>query len=142
LKALEDLLKAQRRIDRDASDDLAARLDFAERMMADAYRLWTHLEGNADARQDELAQALGGAQPEWRALAEAWEGLGLIHRMPNGNSYCLRLATDLSRPAAAKCPAYGEVVIIPKRDALAPADCPACHQTAPFVLVATPSTHH
>jgi len=60
LDSLESLLKAQRRIERNASGDIPGGLREARAVMWDAHRLWSHLERHPDCRQDELCGALGG----------------------------------------------------------------------------------
>ena len=110
LDDLESLLKSQRRIDRDASDDLAGSLANARARMWDAYRLWNHIERNDECRQDELRTALGGDQDQWRSIAEAWERFGLIRRISDRNSYRLSIATRIDGEALAKCPSCGAMI--------------------------------
>jgi hypothetical protein len=52
LDGLASVLKEKKRIDRDASDDLGARLSEARTLMWDARRMWNHLEEHAEVRQD------------------------------------------------------------------------------------------
>jgi len=86
LNELAALLKAQRRIDRDASDDLARNLSEARDRMWAAHQLWNHLEIHRNVKMDELGSTLGGSQDTWRALAEAWETMGVIRRTPKSDA--------------------------------------------------------
>ncbi|MBI5367313.1 MAG: hypothetical protein HZA54_09770 [Planctomycetes bacterium] len=135
LAELAILLRTQKRIDKNASDDLAARLGAARLRMWDGHRLWSHLEQQPGARQDELRRCLGGDQDAWRSLAEAWDRMGILERTPDGGSYRLDLATRLQAPAPAKCPCCGLVGRTTKSTLLEPLECPKCHSHVEFVLL-------
>lgn len=135
LHSLEVLLKRQKRIERDTSDDLGARLEQARGLMAEAHRMWTHLERNPDARQDELATILGGDQRRWRSMAEAWEAMSLLRRTPDGGSYRLALSTRMGEVVSAKCSSCGGKADAPKAMFLEMLRCPHCRSTAHFVIL-------
>ena len=135
LDDLESLLKSQRRIDRDASDDLAGSLANARARMWDAYRLWNHIERNDECRQDELRTALGGDQDQWRSIAEAWERFGLILRISDRNSYRLSIATRIDGEALAKCPSCGAMIKGSMYKLLDAIDCPKCRAKGIFVFL-------
>ncbi len=141
LDDLESLLKSQKRIDRDASDDLAGDLSKARTRMWEAYRLWNYIEQNGECRQDELRTALGGNQDQWRSIAESWEKIGLIRRTSESGTYRLSLATRIDAVVMAKCPACGMAVKWTKYKLLDKADCPKCRTKGMFVLLSrAPST--
>ncbi len=135
LDDLAVLLKSQKRIDKNASDDLAARLEESRQRMWSAHQLWSHLEQHPGARQDELSKSLGGDQDAWRALAETWERMGVIARTPEGGSFRLLLRTRMHTLARAKCPSCGLVAKASKSRLLEPQSCPKCQKTSELVLL-------
>jgi predicted Zn-ribbon and HTH transcriptional regulator len=138
LDSLETLLKRQRRIERDTTDDLGARVSQARALMADAHRLWTHLERNPESRQDELAAVLGGDQRRWRSMAEAWEAMSLLRRTPERRSYQLALSTRMGEVVPAKCSRCGTKADAPKAMFLEALTCPQCRSAADFVILSGP----
>jgi hypothetical protein len=131
---LSILLKRHRRIEKNTTADLAARLNAAQTMMWSAYRLWNYLERQADVRQDELCEALGGDRNEWQLLIESWEWMGLIGRIPDGETWQLRLLSSLNAQRRAKCPGCGAIVEATFIRCLDEITCPRCHATVHFVL--------
>src|SRR5262249_14234082 len=140
LNKLDAVLKGQRRIEKNASVNLAESRTRAREQMWDAHRLWNHLERHPNARQDELRKTLGGDQDQWRRVSETWEKMGVICRVAEGNSYRLSLATQLDEPVFAKCPTCGVVAKAPKAKFLDEAVCPKCHAHVSFVIL--PTIHH
>jgi hypothetical protein len=140
LDALEWLLKDRRRIEKHTSDSLADSLAEARSLMWDAHRLWDHLEFHPDARQDELREHLGGNQERWRALAAAWETMGLVERVSEGRSYRLALCTRMGKIVPGKCPSCGAVSEAPKAMFLEDTTCPKCGDKVSFVLLAPDPT--
>jgi len=140
LEQLETLLVEKTRIDKHASDDLAAELTRAVALLWDAHRLWNHLESLPHVRQDELRRNLGGDQDAWRAIAEAWEHTGLLKRTPESGSYRLDFITKLDEPIAAKCGSCGVIVRGVKSKLFEARTCPKCKIVAAFTwLVQQPA---
>jgi hypothetical protein len=137
LNRLAAFLKAEKSVDRFASDDLAARLSRARERLRIAFRLWTHIEHNPEARQDELRRLMGGDQDEWRDIAERWEKMGLVRRSPSMGSYTLRLTTELDATTYAKCHCCGAVVRSTRLDLLQSRDCTGCSQVSEFCILFT-----
>lgn len=135
LDELESLLKSQKRIDRDASDDLASDLSKARMRMWEAYRLWNYIEQSGECRQDELRTALGGSQDEWRSIAESWEKIGLIRRTSERGSYRLSFSTRIDDETIAKCPACGAVIQQLKYKLFEDVVCPKCRTKSTFVFL-------
>jgi hypothetical protein len=135
LDKLAALLKSQRRIEKNTTTDVAQKLADARSLMADAHRLWNHLEKQGECRQDLLRNELGGDQDRWRSIAETWERMGLIHRVPDGGSYRLALSTSFDRPTRGKCPSCGVIGKATKARLLETITCPQCHATVQFVLL-------
>ncbi len=135
LDTLEILLKSQRRIDKHASDDLAGNLSDARKLMWKARLLWECLERSPERKQDDLYQALGGDQEQWRSIAGAWEKMGLVHRIPEGSSYRLALSTQLQATVLAKCISCGVVCKAPKATLLEAVVCPKCKTKVMFVFL-------
>lgn len=135
LEQLDTLLLERKRIDKNASDDLADELSVAVAQLWDCRRLWRHLEANPCARQDALRRTLGGDQETWRAIAESWEQLGLLMRTPEGGSYRLEFRTRMDNPITAKCGLCGVIVKGAKSKLLEPRTCPKCKSPSEFTLL-------
>lgn len=135
LDRLESLLKTRKRIERDTSADMAARLEKARVQMWDAYRLWEQLEQHSETRQDELRRELGGKQDTWRSIVECWEQVGVVSRSPEGGSYRIRLRTPLAEQIQGKCTECGFLWRMPKRDLLMKTNCQSCNKSVHFVLL-------
>jgi hypothetical protein len=139
LDKLELLLKTQRRIAKNASDDLANKISEAKLLMWEAHRLWDHLERQSIVRQDELRRELGGGLDGWWFISETWEAIGLIRRVPEGGSYRLAFSTQMDMPTLAKCPSCGAVVRAPKTRFLDEVVCPKCQAEDYFVILSRES---
>jgi hypothetical protein len=135
LDELESLLKTQRKIDRDASDDLAANLSEARTRMWAAHRLWNHLEKMGECIQDQLCSTLGGDQGQWRKIAETWETMDVIHRTPDRATFRLSFQTRMDAETDAKCPSCGTVVTRCKSQFLNEMACPNCRTRARYRFV-------
>ncbi len=140
LDKLEDLLKQNRRINRNTEENLATRLAEERALLKDIHRLWNLLERHPGILQNELRQHLGGKQDRWRDVAEDWEKMGLIRRTHADGSYRLALATRLGEIVPAKCSSCGTVSEAPKAMMLEDTACPHCRSVVPFVLVTSPIT--
>lgn len=139
LDKLSVLLEEKRRIERDTSADMGAKLTEAKALMWRAHRLWDYLEQNTDVRQDRLREVLGGDQDVWRSICDAWHKMGLITRKADGGSYGLELSTRLGEVVDGKCSACGKSVEAPKAMFLETLTCPYCGKRNLFVILA--STH-
>lgn len=137
LVALEELLKTQKRIDKNTSVSLADRLAQSREHLWINHRLWSHLAENIGVRQDTLRRSLGGDQDYWRGVCEQWERMGLIDRLPESNSYRLTLLTRTGAVTKAKCPSCAKIVEAPKAMFFEAMSCPACSTSVSFVLLAT-----
>lgn len=135
LDRLADLLKGDRSIDRNASDDLAARLAEARGKLQDVLRLWRLVETEVGIMQSELRTRLGGEQERWRGLAEQLDRVGIIIRVPHGGSYRLWLATLMDAMVNGRCPSCGVVVRGRKSAMLEEQSCPKCGGRVTFVII-------
>jgi hypothetical protein len=135
LNKLETLLLEYKRIERNTRADIAAKMAVARAKMWSNHRLWEYIESNPETRQDELRLTLGGDQDYWRSIAEAWDKMGLLRRIPEGGSYRLALRTRMGQIIQAKCSSCGESVEMPKAMVLEQLDCPACSRRAWFVIM-------
>jgi hypothetical protein len=138
LNKLEALLQSSRRIEKTDEGSLNEKLASARAEMWENHRLWSYLEANPGARQDELRRVLGGDQDYWREVAGVWEKMGLLHRVREGGSYRLAFATRMGALVAGKCPSCGGTTEAPKAMLLEPTKCPECRKTGLFVILATP----
>ena len=112
LNTLSILLQTQKRIDKNTTADLAGDLANATQLMKDAHRLWNHLERHVQVQQDQLRGTLGGEQDRWCWIAEKWESMGFVQRVPNRGSYLISLATSMETVVRQSAP---RVVSSPKR---------------------------
>ncbi len=135
LDALEILLKDERRIEKNTSEDLGEKLATARTLMWDAHRLWDHLERHESLRQDELRATFGGDQNRWRLLAELLGEMELVRRIPDGGSYRLSLVTRLDELTVAKCSSCGFAGRAQKSRFLAELLCPKCKRPGFFVIL-------
>jgi hypothetical protein len=137
LAKLESLLRTEKRIDKNASDDLASSVASAMTEMWANRRLFNFIEANPECRQDSLRSHLDGDQEYWRWVAEAWEKMGLVCRTPEGGSYRLALATRMGQLVDGKCPGCGHIDRAPKAMFLEEIACPSCGRAVWFVLLSS-----
>lgn len=142
LRKVESLLDDYRRLTKGTSGDLPGKLAQAISRMWDNHRLWTYLERHPGIRQDGLRQELGGEQEYWRSVAEAWERMGLLRRVPEGGSYSLALATRMGQVVQGKCALCGHIVEAPKGMLLEKMVCPACRDQTTFVIQSAAARPH
>ena len=135
LEKLGAMLKAEKRIDKNASADLAAMLTKARERLWMNHRMFCHLEERPGTRQDMLRTEIGGDQDYWRSAAEAWAAMGLLRREPVSNSYRLTLVTRLGEVVWGKCPNCGDRAQAPKAMFLEALSCTACKKSGEFVFV-------
>jgi predicted RNA-binding Zn-ribbon protein involved in translation (DUF1610 family) len=135
INRLADLFKSQKRIQKNVTTNLAQSLAKAQTLLHDAYRLWNHLESQGTSRQDDLRTTLGGDQDQWRWMAETWERIGIVRRVPENQSYRLQLVTRLDEVIRGKCPNCGVVGKATKLRLLDSLECPKCRATGFFVLL-------
>lgn len=134
LDQLGYLFKSQKRVDRDATDDLGQRLAQARASVWAAYRLWDHIERNPSCRQDELRRYLSGDQDDWRRIAERWDSMELLSRSAEGGSYRLKLR-GLDQSVIGKCTMCGATTEMAKTTCLADGKCTLCGEQVTFVMV-------
>jgi hypothetical protein len=139
LERLGELLKAQRRIDKIASDDLSERLDRARALMWEAHRFWNYLEASAD---DSTANTDRDADPaSWPTIAVKWERMQVVQRTSSRKAYAYSLCTRMDEAVLGKCPKCGAHARSRKARLLEEAPCPKCKAMATFVLI-NPDSHH
>jgi len=139
LRKVGELLKTQKRIDKNCGSDLAANLASAEKAMWDAHRLWSHLEKAGEEHQDKLRSILGGEQDRWRWIAEQWDGMGLLCRTEDRGSYRISLATRIIALVKAKCSSCGVVAKAAMGRFLEENECPKCRVKGFFVVLSSSS---
>ncbi len=135
LAYLQEWLKYTRRVDKKTSQDLPGKVTDAVSLMWDAHKLWGYVESSPGVRQDQLRQLLGGDQQRWDWIAENWQHMGLVERLPVGTSYELSLVTRLGQVVNGKCLACGAVIQAPKAMFLDELTCWQCLRYRVFVLL-------
>jgi hypothetical protein len=135
LMGLELLLAEYKRVLKQAFPALTQRLGAARAQLMANHRLWAYLEQHPGAEQEALGRVLGGDQDGWRAVAEAWDHMGLLIRVPAGRSYRLTETTRMAEVIPGKCPNCGQVQRAPKAALLEPIACTSCGSCGAFVLL-------
>jgi hypothetical protein len=135
LDRLEGLLKTQRRVARNTSDDLGQLLIDARTKLDECYRFWSFLEANGSVRQEELSRLLGGEQQMWVDVAATWEAMGLLRRVPEGHSYRISIILCFEEEAQAKCISCGAIHRGPKKRFYEAVTCDGCRKASVLVLV-------
>lgn len=136
LDQLETLLKDQRRIEKNTSENLSDKLGKARALMWDAHRLWDYLESHPDANEADIKKVFQGGHAIRRALLSQWEAMGLLRRASDGSSQRFSLTTRMGQIIPAKCSSCGAVTEGPKAMFLEPVACPECRARVNFVLLA------
>lgn len=138
ISSVRQLLDKQRRIDRNTTEDLRAKLASATRLMWELRKLWTELE---QAGRLESSIALDALRIERAFLTKdalnPWHACGVLQHDPS-RSY-LELSTQMHAPWRGKCPKCGCVAKGPKRKLLEPVNCPKCKHSVTFTLISSAS---
>jgi len=135
LDRLEELLRAQRSIDKNTSKSMAGKLADAREQLRQAYRLWDQIEQEGAMPEDQLCDGHGARRKLWTSIIKKWEAMGLLTRVTEGDSVRLNLATRMGAIVPAKCPCCGTVTEAPKAMLLEPLTCPSCRQPSLFVFL-------
>lgn len=135
LDQLECLLKKQRRVEKNTTDNLKERVDQARTRLHNAYRLLGHLEIHPNCDVKSLDKALGNGIKLWEALVTQLEEVGIVRRHQDSEGARVRLVTSLDDPVLAKCMNCGQVVRATKAAFFTQQKCPSCQQTVHFVLL-------
>lgn len=139
LDELETLLKSNRKIGRNASDDLVSRLAQSRAKMTAARRLWNLLEENLAFAEEEIVFSLAGTHAEWDSIIELWVLMGVICRIKRYESWFVALATNMNAESKAKCPSCGAIVKGAKHHFLNEIVCPNCGSKVTFVFIIEPA---
>ncbi len=132
LDRLAELLKSQRRIEKNTTADLAESISTARALMWDAYRLWNYLEDKETIGQEELRTKNGSICGSWQAIIKRWIQMGLVAQIPE-MSYAL--ATCMDAKVRGKCPSCGATGASSKEKLLHEIQCPRCKNKVHFVLL-------
>lgn len=133
LGKLRDLLKSKRRIDRDASDDLAELLEAACARLEDARRIWTYIDRTPGQSEAMVCAALAGSPQRCVPIIRDWCAMGVLRRTDDGGLF---LESDMNAFVNAVCPTCGATSRLPKTLLLEPAECEGCRRTEQLVLLA------
>lgn len=134
LDALDALLKAKKRIDKQASADLGALARAARTRMLDYHRVWSTVEEQGSLLQAHLNDHLGGDQTYWRKLAERLEEVGAVKREFAGGTYYLSLRTNLEEVVEGICPRCEQRHRGVKEKMLEGGECLGCGETVTLVM--------
>lgn len=137
LKKLDDLVRDQKRLERDSRDDLATALEEARKLMFDASRLWDSLEPQPQTVMSELSSLLGGSPERWQTLINGWAESGLVRHWQENGTTRLALVSRMTDVVRAKCPSCGVVAKAAKLRFLDTQRCPKCGRDVSFVMIGT-----
>lgn len=138
LASLAKILKSQKRIDKHATDDLAAKTSEAIELIQVAYTVWNKLQNNT---QHNLAQVLKSVSAESLARIEEvvriWSHQGYVqlHQLEDEIIPCISNPQEVS--VKGKCPSCGVLVNGKKYHFWRANKCPKCHKESVFVIMAT-----
>jgi hypothetical protein len=130
LDKVEELLKSQRRIEKNTTADLAEALASARSKTWDCYRLWTLIENSGEVAANDLKH-----EPLLRSIANSWRKLGILRHKVNDEKTQV-FVTRLDDKVRGKCPSCGATGAGAKVKLIEPITCPRCKQTVCFVLLA------
>jgi hypothetical protein len=133
LDKLAALLKEQRRIDKQASADLAGKLAEARARMWEAHRVYAFLEAVPGMSEKRLRETFAKDSARIQGLVAVWETTGLVRRDSDDIESEIELRTTLQMPVQAKCSACGQVRIAPRGNLLSFAHCARCEGLVVFV---------
>lgn len=137
LTGVETLLKQNRSIDRDASDDLAARLKEARSRLNSCWRVLRLLETTDGARWLDLQQETQLNEPELRSTIESLFTVGLLKPHASDHPTRFRLNDVLTRAVHATCAACGCSEDLTLDVAVSLDACPACGRRDTVQIFAT-----
>jgi hypothetical protein len=132
LNALDETLKTQKRIDKNADADLAADWASARKTLLGAWAVWTCLETPAAKERSDVKIHLLDRKTVGRII-EHWVRWGLVQRDLVDGRLTAKLSTNLSETVACKCSDCGAVARAAKSMLLSEVPCPHCRSTSIFV---------
>jgi hypothetical protein len=135
LQAIAELLKSQRRIEKNTTADLGSKLSDANSLMWNAHRLWRLLEEQSFLSEDSVRSNLGEDGRASRCLIETWDQMGVVIGSRKSGSYILSLVTKLNEPISGKCSSCGSIRSAPKIEHLQEFVCVDCKTAVYFVLL-------
>ncbi|MGE0608847.1 MAG: hypothetical protein AB7O62_17260 [Pirellulales bacterium] len=141
LDRLAALLKSQKRIDRNASDDLTDNVARAKKWMWAAHAIWDQVERSPGIEIGTVSRLIGYEDNRCEEIVEAWKRMGLILLEPHGGKFRLLLATRTEGTVKAKCSSCGVLVRGTQRKLLDDQKCPKCTRIVAFVTVARENTY-
>lgn len=139
LDELEALLQSNRKIVRNASDDLESRLAHSRTKMSAARRLWNLLEENLAIAEEDIVFSLDGTHSEWHSIIKVWVSMGVICRTKRQEFWYVALATNMNAESKAKCPSCGAIAKGAKHHFLNEIVCPNCSLKVTFVFSIEPA---
>ncbi len=135
LNRMAELLKGQRSIERNTSDDFAARLQAARDILKAVHRLYDRMERDSLVPVRSIVKILGGNQGTWGSICKRLESMEIVHPIEDAGARFVALATNLQKRVRAKCPACGAAVRGSKRGCLSEQECPGCKSQVVYVMI-------
>jgi hypothetical protein len=135
LKALSDLLKTARRVNRSTPTDLAGELTKAKLLMMNAHALWQFIESNQPCSIEECRVRFSGDTSDFQRVLRVWQEIDLIKQCVVDNRQCLSTRQFGDTEVRAKCFACGVVAHGVLRQFLDEERCPLCQTDVATVFL-------
>lgn len=134
LDKLAILLKSQRRIDKNTSDNLAERLEKARTRTWNIHRLWSLLEENPAETATKLSCLSGIGYDECVRLLTDGVRTQIFNVHSGLGEERFSIAASMDNPVLAKCSSCGVIAKAAKYRFLEPQTCPKCRNSGYFVI--------
>jgi hypothetical protein len=136
LDKLAEVLKSQKRIDKNAEADLAKDLELSRAQLRIAHQLWDQLETHPVVTQEQLEQATRTTASNVGAVIHGWQQMGAVIASANGNIRQYSLTTRMGDAVPTKCISCGATGKAPKMNLLDEITCPRCRSSSFFLILA------
>jgi len=130
LDRVEDLLRNQKRIEKNTASNLADQLSSARNRMWEGYHLWRHLDKNGEIQSGKLSR-----RREWKKIVDDWVRIGYVTRSSSEPGTFV-FTTDLDERIPAKCSSCGAQGTGSKAKLIEKLTCPRCKNEVYFVWLA------
>jgi hypothetical protein len=134
LDETSQLLKQQRKVAKNATTDLLSELRDAYELLKCSHNLWSCLEEFEELSEKDLQRKFGESK-EYRGIVKSWNECGLLEQILRGESFSIRLYSQMEEATLGKCPSCGEIATAPKSLFLDDVQCPSCHNQESFVIL-------
>lgn len=137
IERVRAILKQHRAVERNTSADLAKTIDDAAARMAEARRLWNHIEANPGVSLHALQESLGGDPRSWQKVLNEWKSLDIATVSTQDMQQArVWLSTPIDGECTARCPSCFQSQNGPWSSFLQDWACSHCSKVGAFVMTA------